>query len=596
MNPKLFILFLALLFLVGSVSAVDLSWSNFGVIGVPIEGSDVNFIADLYSSGSFTDNTMGTIFLNVDGVNVSTQPFSLNGGDVLSLNMRWDNNVSPVSRGTHAVTFGLSSLVPLDDNAFNNSIGSDVNVLGKPDLLVLSLTPSTNSPNNGTPFSLIGVIRNNGQSASMSSTAQLFLGSTLITSRLIPIMSAGGDFVFQHDWNISISGSQEIRLVVDSNNVVSESNENNNQSSVFLSNASEVDLSVIQSDVSVIPTNPELYTNASYAVIVRNLGVSTQQSFTVKVFLNVENPSNLIGTHIVNGLSSGSSTMLNGSFQTTLTGSQRLIVRVDSTNIVTELSENNNSVEQTFAVGTPQNNPTPDLNAFAYPLFFDISQECHSFLSNSDHFQVTQIDENGLNFYWFDSNGTIIDSGNGVQGGYERVLNGIRTLRVLSVDNGFAHIVLVYRQPTQVTFNSCLMDINASQTENQLLKKQLGELNYDLSRTIGESSACNTLLTSYKADLDSLRSNNSVLTDQLSDSSKIIQNNDSICQTKITGLQETFQANTTNQLQQKDIEVQDIKTTASLSSLFFVAMIIMAGFIVLTPIIVEIKNRKRIEK
>ena len=162
----------------------------------------------------------------------------------------------PACSSPGAVVTGLSSASVL--------YASDA----KPDLTIQSLTWSPQDPSKGDTITISVTIKNQGNTLSISSTVCLYVDGYLKKEVFLESLDVGGTAVKEFSWTAQ-QGSQIFNLVVDEQNTVIESNENNNESSVTITSITP-DL-VVQS-ISWDPLSPVAGENVTFAFIVRNQG------------------------------------------------------------------------------------------------------------------------------------------------------------------------------------------------------------------------------------------------------------------------------------------------------------------------------------
>ena len=165
-------------------------------------------------------------------------------------------SIFPACSSPGTVATGLSSLGVL--------YAPDV----KPDLIIQSVTWSPQNPSKGDTITISATIKNQGDTLSISSTVCLYVDGYLKNEVFLESLDAGSTTVKEFSWTTQ-QGSQTFNVVVDEQNTVKESNEDNNESSFTISSLAP-DL-VVQS-ISWDPLNPVAGENVTFAFIIRNQG------------------------------------------------------------------------------------------------------------------------------------------------------------------------------------------------------------------------------------------------------------------------------------------------------------------------------------
>ena len=99
----------------------------------------------------------------------------------------------------------------------------------RPDLVVDSISWTPTSPKEGDSVTFTANIKNIGQADATNFNTKLYVGGNLIDTKNISTLAAGSStsITFTNKWTAT-SGCQDVKVVVDSDNTVQESDENNN--------------------------------------------------------------------------------------------------------------------------------------------------------------------------------------------------------------------------------------------------------------------------------------------------------------------------------------------------------------------------------
>ena len=308
----------------GSGGSNSITRTNYiNVYSVPV----ANFIATPLSGNAplavqFTDQSTGGSLtyqwdFNNDGVVDST-----------AQNPNWNYNAA----GTYTVKLTVTNTAGTDNEIKTNYI----TVTDSRADLVISNLQVPNNPQVGTSYPVSFIVTNNGPGSAGSFTVQLKDGTVLIGQQTINSLTSGQSTTVNFNWIPTTAGLRSINATADVNNVISETNEaNNNLIQQLTVTQTGTDLTVTNFQT---PTTAKTGTTYPITVTVTNSGSANAGSFLV--YLN-EN-SRRVASQTVTSLSGGQSTTLTFNWLPTTAGTRNLQVRVDPTNLITELNETNN--------------------------------------------------------------------------------------------------------------------------------------------------------------------------------------------------------------------------------------------------------------
>jgi hypothetical protein len=216
-------------------SDVGLSISDLAVQPLsPTEGDPVLISATLHNDGSEPTAPFVASFLHGDdatgtllgGAFVDALPA---GGDT-TVSMPWDTTGYTGTQTLTVIADPNDHLAETDEG--NNQASTTVTVLTKPDLRIPSLTPSETELVEGQSISVTAVVSNTGQTAAPASTLALYAGTvatgTLIDSAAVAV-SAGTEVPVDLSWTAATVGPQLLSGAADTDGVVLESREDNNE-------------------------------------------------------------------------------------------------------------------------------------------------------------------------------------------------------------------------------------------------------------------------------------------------------------------------------------------------------------------------------
>ena len=183
-------------------------------------------------------------------------------------------------------------------------------------------------------------------------------GSTPIgTEQLLDAVPAGGGGTVEVSFtDTGETGSRQIRVVVDPNNVIVEMNERDNQATrgVFISPPQLADIVLEEEDVEFDPEAPVEGTDTTITAKVSNTGNANARGFVVR-FLDVTErvPRPIGGPQRIDQLGANDGATVSVTYDTQgKAGDRQIRVVADSEDAVNELNEENNRVELVLKVRT----------------------------------------------------------------------------------------------------------------------------------------------------------------------------------------------------------------------------------------------------
>ena len=249
----------------------------------------------------------------------------------------------------------------------------------KPNLSIFStdMVFSNPAPKVGDTISIAATIHNEGPAVANNILVQFYdgdpsSGGVLIgeTTIPIPIINAFSSSQVSINWTIPTASARKVFLKIDPLNSIDELDETDNVASKNLTSATLPDLSLGSTDIGFAPDPPRIGEPMIISVTVRNNGQSEAENFMVYVYAGDPDQGGLkIAEATSSYLAGGGS----GSFQinwTVAQGVDRITVKVDPLNQVSESNENNN---QTFRLLNSVASPVQGIDLVAVPNSFSFS-------------------------------------------------------------------------------------------------------------------------------------------------------------------------------------------------------------------------------
>jgi hypothetical protein len=446
--------------------------SNFSGIAIISNESDANTI------GSFKVSIGAVDYFTINNINVDA-----NSQKTISFAT---NNF--YSAGQYDLVFLVTQNGFAGDfNLQKNSVTQKVKIFNGPDLSVLAFDVNSQRAHQGEVIRVNARIVNLGDKPASDFISRVYLNDSFFSQTSIASLAANSVYTYSIDVNLPyIQMLNSIRISVDDANNVLESNENNNISALSISTLSGRDLSINEFDIDV---NYSFVGEPSkVSVRVNNIGDDNVGSFLVRAYL--DSLSNAIYGKQIASLEMGKSVQFDFTFTPQARGISKIIVSVDSENIVAESSENNNSASKTFFI---ENKQAIDSNFSARTIALDVQRDCVAVFSNNNRLVSSGFDENGgIKIILFnESNVELIDRTFSKE--EEVIIPGV-TMRIFSLKDNIAKIFLVYQADVKMLYNSCEVDIATMRDE---LNKYKGMYN-DCQKSIDEKQQ---IVTEARSDL-----------------------------------------------------------------------------------------------
>ncbi|MFC1961581.1 CARDB domain-containing protein [Chloroflexota bacterium] len=213
-----------------------------------------------------------------------------------------------------------------------------------PDLIVqeISLTPT--GPSKGDIISFDIVIKNRGSSNSRPSKVSFFIDDTTRGDLDVPIINSGATATRTFTWTAK-AGTHEVKAVADTNNLVVESDETNNEKTLTFATLAP---DLIIETISWSPEKPSKGDDVTFTVTVKNQGTGRADYSYVAFYVN----DTSLGSDSVTPLESGESTSRTFIWQTTA-GIHTIKAIADSNTWLEETDETNNEKDASFAPLAP---------------------------------------------------------------------------------------------------------------------------------------------------------------------------------------------------------------------------------------------------
>ncbi len=284
------------------------------------------------------------------------------------------------SMAPQAINYLTSTQLPdgsWNDDPYSTALALRALANVKPNLSVSSsdITFSNSAPKVGDTITITAIIHNEGPAAANNVVVRFFdgdpsVGGAFIGTVTIASIPAYGSSQASVSWTIPTASSRKVFVNVDPLNSIDELDETDNIASKSITSPNLPDLTLGSTDISFNPDPPKIGEAITISVRVRNQGESLASNFVVWVYAGDPDQGGLkIGEATYTNLSGGGS----GIFQipwTVAQGVDRITVKVDPLNQVSESKEDNN---QAFRLLNSVAPPVQGIDLVAVPNSFSFS-------------------------------------------------------------------------------------------------------------------------------------------------------------------------------------------------------------------------------
>ena len=275
--------------------------------------------------------------------------------------------------GTHTLSAQVDDVNRIaESNETNNTYSESLTVGGgatTPDLVVTDITYNPATPQTGNEVTFSAVVKNQGTGATTAGTicGMLFsvdgtavnwsdnYTSSIAAGASVTLTATGGSSS-KTSWTAT-TGTHTFTALVDDINRITESNDSNNSysESVTINQAPNPDLVV--TDITWSPTSPAAGNSVVFSAIIKNQGtLATPAGTACNVSFSVDGTKVSAVANYTTSIAAGGTVTLtqnSGSWSAT-NGIHTIGASVDDTNLITEMSESNNSYNKSMAIGTVQ--------------------------------------------------------------------------------------------------------------------------------------------------------------------------------------------------------------------------------------------------
>jgi subtilase family serine protease len=257
----------------------------------PLVNQTITISANVQNIGGISaSNVLVSFYDGNESIGNTTIPWIAGKGDVRTTSIDY----AFTTEGWHRISVFVdpdNSIAEADEG--NNQYYRDIYVhLPLPDLTLSSsdITFSNSSPTIGDTITIYAAIHNIGENNASKVTVEIFADGVSINYVTIPFIPAGGQETVSTAWNATPVGWHTIQVIIDGNNTIIESNENNNMATryVYICPLPEeaADLCVYSFDIVFSNTNPDPGENVTIYAMIHNIGQAEAQNITVTFYID----------------------------------------------------------------------------------------------------------------------------------------------------------------------------------------------------------------------------------------------------------------------------------------------------------------------
>ena len=315
-------------------------------------GDKVTVTATVHNQGS-TDAEDFETAVELEGVSpIQKECSGLASGASVDLTYEFTAPVLDAADTLDVLGFADCNNVVVESNETNNDAVASVNILAaQPDITITSLKADKSSYAGGETITVKATVKNKGNKAADAFDVSLTATGMDTQTKALSGMDAGGSKTLTYTYTApsgSSGTSIDFLAFADCDDVVDESNENNNKAET------EVSVNAVLPDLTIESVTPEpgiakQGDAVTITVVVGNQGNKDVASSDVKLVIGGE----VVGTKVAEAIPAGGSTTITFTYTVpddAPAGTLDIVATVDPTNEIKESNETNNTGTNTMQV------------------------------------------------------------------------------------------------------------------------------------------------------------------------------------------------------------------------------------------------------
>ncbi|MGD1119399.1 MAG: CARDB domain-containing protein, partial [Dehalococcoidales bacterium] len=243
----------------------------------PSKNDPVVFTAIIQNQGSAKSNPTD-VKLYVDGMLKDSENIvAINPGSSLSVNLNW-----VAAEGQHTIRVVVDEgNHNIESDKTNNEQSFPFSTMS-PDLTISTVTWTPQAPSRNDPVSFLVTVKNQGSGRAEACHLGYYIDDTVISETPVAAIEAGASSQFTFTWT-ALPDTHKFKFVIDYYQVVTESNENNDEYSLTLS-TSDPDLTV--EDITWSPQNPGMDDVVTFTAVIKNQGGGNAGTSRLSYYIN----------------------------------------------------------------------------------------------------------------------------------------------------------------------------------------------------------------------------------------------------------------------------------------------------------------------
>jgi len=324
-----------------SIEGIDLTLSSRDITfspSDPLENQVVNITAKIHNIGTENAYNVSVAFYD-NGKPIASQTiYTILAEESKEITITW--NATPWGWHTISVIIDPANEIA-ETNEDNNEASQSIRVYPTlPDLTPIDIRFSDDTPLVNQTITITAIVQNIGGIEASNVLVSFYHEDELIgNATILNIAGKGGTATASLSYAFTTEGWHKICVFADSDNTITEADEENNIycESIYV-HSPLPDLAISPSDITFSNNTPTVGDTITIYATIHNIGEVTAYNVTVEVYVD----GSRIGYIMFDSIPEGGKETFDVEWTATPAGWQRFRVVIDSNNTILELNENNN--------------------------------------------------------------------------------------------------------------------------------------------------------------------------------------------------------------------------------------------------------------
>ncbi len=266
-------------------STIDLTIEDISFApGNPEPGQTVTITATVKNQGTETSGLTNLKWYNSDTSIGQEEVQALESGSSQQISLSWTTQ-NEETVDIRAIVDEENSVPESDENNNEKTQPLTFRKAGFPDLIIDTFTYPEN-PRPAEHQSIQINVKNQGTSTSDGTKLKLYIGGILEREWDLPQLAGGESILETYTWIPVLEGPVEIKAVVDEENLISESSEENNQETATINVVDNPLPDLIIEDIVPESSAPQIGNLLNITLKVKNQGTASSEAVVVKYYIN----------------------------------------------------------------------------------------------------------------------------------------------------------------------------------------------------------------------------------------------------------------------------------------------------------------------